>query len=236
MKTSKIVTGAVVLALSAGTYGVAEAASSTKATKVSLGTAGLGTAGLGSPQDGIKTVLDGLVTKGTITAAQETAIIAALDAARPAKPVDGPRGMGGFGKIGGADIQTVITTTLGIDAATLQAGLQAGKSLATIAGTKTQALITAIVAAQTKAIDAAVTAGKLTAAQATTLKADLVTRVTTEVNEVHPAGAPGAGFGGKGGRGPGKGHGGHGGDDMGGMSGTAPALGAPSTSGSSSNG
>ena len=42
MKTSRIVAGALVVALSAGTYGVAEAATSsksTKTTKVSLGTA-----------------------------------------------------------------------------------------------------------------------------------------------------------------------------------------------------
>ena len=135
MKTSRIVAGALVVALSAGTYGVAEAATSsksTKTTKVSLGTANtasFGKGGFGGPNDAnIKTVLDGLVTKGTITAAQETAIIAALDAARPAMPAQPAGGPVGFG---GVDIQKIVTTTLGTDAATLQSDLQAGKSLAT---------------------------------------------------------------------------------------------------------
>ena len=102
----------------------------------------------------------------------------------------------------GFDKQSVILSTLGIDAATLSAGLQAGKSLATIAGTKTQALIDALVAAETKAIDAAVTAGKMTAAQATTAKAGLVAHVTAEVNQV-------GGVGPMGGRGHGRGMGGN---------------------------
>ena len=246
MKTSRIVAGALVVALSAGTYGVAEAASgskaikvsTTKTTKVSLGTATntkFGKGGFDAPDGAnIQTVLDGLVTKGTITAAQETAILAALNAARPAQPAGGPIGFGGV------DIQKVVTTTLGIDAATLQADLKAGQSLATIAGSKTAALITAIVTAESTAIDAAVTAGKLTAAQATTLKSGLVANVTTEVNETHPAGAGGlggfGGFGGMGGFG-GHGHGGpNGAGGMGGMGGNAPALGAPSTTAPSTNG
>jgi len=144
--------------------------------------------------DPITSVLAGLVTKGTITQAQSDAITAALAAARP------QNGLNGFGGgTPGFDKQAVILSTLGIDAATLQAGLQAGKSLATIAGSKTQALIDALVAAETKAIDAAVTAGKLTAAQATTAKAGLVAHVTAEVNQVGPIGPIGKmGIGGRG--------------------------------------
>ena len=152
--------------------------------------------------DPITSVLASLVSKGTITQAQSDAITAALAAARPQV------GQGGFGGMGagtpGFDKQSVILSTLGIDAATLHSGLQAGKSLATIAGAKTQALIDALVAAETKAIDAAVTAGKMTTAQATTAKAGLVAHVTAEVNQVGPMGPMGMG---------GRGHG-HGMGDM----------------------
>lgn len=141
--------------------------------------------------DPIASVLAGLVTKGTITQAQSDAITAALAAARP------QMGLGGMGAgTPGFDKQAVILSTLGIDAATLKAGLVAGKSLATIAGTKTQALIDALVAAETKAIDAAVTASKMTAAQATTAKAGLVAHITAEVNQVGGVGfAMGRGHG-----------------------------------------
>ena len=155
--------------------------------------------------DPITSVLAGLVTKGTITQAQSDAITAALAAARPTIGQGGMGGMGGGTP--GFDKQAVILSTLGIDAATLSAGLQAGKSLATIAGTKTQALIDALVAAETKAIDAAVTAGKMTAAQATTAKAGLVAHVTAEVNQV-------GGVGPMGGRGHGRGMGDMDGDHL----------------------
>ena len=167
-------------------------ASTTTSTRPSIGGM-MGDRGV----DPITSVLAGLVTKGTITQAQSDAITAALAAARP------QIGQGGMGAgTPGFDKQAVILSTLGIDAATLQAGFQAGKSLATIAGTKTQALIDALVAAETKAIDAAVTAGKMTAAQATTAKAGLVAHVTAEVNQVGPMGPMG-----------GRGHG-HGMGDM----------------------
>jgi hypothetical protein len=49
-------------------------------------------------------------------------------------------------------------------------------------------LISVLVAEATKRIDAAVTAGKISAATATTLKSNLTTRITAEVNEVHSKG------------------------------------------------
>jgi hypothetical protein len=132
----------------------------------------------------VSTVLSDLVSKGTINQSQSDAITAALKAAAPAAPAMGAgKGMGGFGKNSAAR-QAVITSTLGITAADLQAARQAGKSLATLAGAKTDALITALVNFEITEIDAAVTAGKLTAAQATTIKANLNTRVTNEVNSV----------------------------------------------------
>ena len=98
------------------------------------------------------------------------------------------------------DKQAVILSTLGIDATTLRTQLQAGKSLADIAGAKKDALIAALVAAETKAIDDAVAAGKLTAANATSLKANLTAHVTAEVSQVPSAGM--GAMGGKGGMGP----------------------------------
>lgn len=104
---------------------------------------------------------------------------------------DGPRR--GFGP---AELEPVVTATLGIDATTLRSRLAAGETLAAIAGAKKDALITALVAEMTKRIDADVTAGKLTADQAKNLKANLTAHVTEEINEVHK---PGMGhMGGKG--------------------------------------
>ena len=118
-----------------------------------------------------------------------------------------------------AAMKTLISTTIGVDSATVKSRLKAGESLAQIAGAKKDALIAAMVAEKTKHIDAAVTAGKLTAAQATEKKAKLVAHVTEEVNEV-------GGKGHKGGRG-GHGHD-HRGPKGGGMGGAkAPTLPTP---------
>jgi len=190
-KKSSLVASGVVAAITVGSLGVASAATSTKVTLSSKSVAStrptIGGANAVSGTNPFKTVLDGLVTKGTITQAQEDAIIAALDAAKPAGDNDGPGQMGGHdgGPMGGpnqAAEQNAILTTLGITATALQADLAAGQSLATIAGAKTQALITALVAVENSEIDAAVTAGQLTAAQATTEKAGVLARVTAHVN------------------------------------------------------
>lgn len=140
------------------------------------------------------------------------------------------RPMGGKGGPLGADraaIKVLISTTIGVDSATVKSRLQAGESLAQIAGAKKDALIAALVADHTKRIDAAVTAGKLTAAQATQMKANLVAHVTEAVNAVGGKGPFGKGpKGGKDGRG-GHGHD-HRGPKGGGMGGaTAPTLPTP---------
>ena len=140
------------------------------------------------------------------------------------------RPMGGKGGPLGADraaIEALVSTTIGVDSATVKSRLQAGESLAQIAGAKKDALIAALVADHTKRIDAAVTAGKLTAAQATQMKTNLVAHVTEEVNEVGGKGPFGKGpKGGKDGRG-GHGHD-HRGPKGGGMGGaTAPTLPTP---------
>jgi len=226
--TKKKVIAVVVttLALTAGSIGVAGAASkaSQKVSVTKSSTRIAGQVGVG-PEQALATILKDLVTKGTLTQAQADAVTAAAAAAKAAH--DANRPMGGKGGPLGADraaIETLVSTTIGVDTATIKSRLQAGESLAQIAGAKKDALIAALVADETKRIDAAVTAGTLTAAQATTLKANLVAHVTAEVNAVGGKGPFGKGpKGGKGGHG---GRGGHGhGGPMGGA--TAPTLPAP---------
>ncbi len=185
MKKNKVAIAALAAALSFGSLTAASA---------DMGHA------VGVPPQ-VSTVLSSLVAKGTITQAQADAITAALTAAAPTAPatptpgkpaiggMGGKGGMGGMGGKGGfgmntAARQSIITSTLGITADDLKAARVAGKSLAVLAGAKTDALITALVNYDSTQIDAAVTAKTLTAAQATTLKANLKTRITAEVNNV----------------------------------------------------
>ena len=203
MKTKKpLMVAGLIAALSMGSIGVA-VASTHSAHKVSSSTPSV------VQVDPAAAVLAKLVTAGTITQAQSTVILAALEAARPpmgsGEDGEGPMGHGkmGHGPMGfnlGKNI-VIVTSTLGITAAQLQTDLAAGKSLATIAGTKTAALITALVAAETTEINARVTSGKITQAQATTLIAGLQALVTTVVNATPPVGGMehgkhGHGFGG----------------------------------------
>jgi hypothetical protein len=231
--TKKKVIAVVVttLALTAGSIGVAGAASkaSQKVSVTKSSTKVAGQMGV-APEQALATILKDLVSKGTLTQAQADALTAAVTAAKAAH--DATHQMGGKGGPLGADraaIETLVSTTIGVDTATIKSRLQAGESLAQIAGAKKDALIAALVADETKRIDAAVTAGKLTAAQATEMKTNLVAHVTEEVNAVGGKGPFGKGpKGGKGGHGGRGGHG-HGGPMGGGMGGaTAPTLPAPS--------
>lgn len=132
---------------------------------------------------------------------------------------DRDRSMGGKGGPHGADraaTQALISATIGVDSATIKSRLQAGESLALIAGAKKDALIAVLVTDHTKRIDAAVAAGTITAAQADVMKSKVVEHVTAKVNAV--GGKHGFGKGGHG-----RGHGGHG--SKGGMK--APTLPTP---------
>jgi polyhydroxyalkanoate synthesis regulator phasin len=213
------------VALTASSFGVANAASKAKVTRTTFTT--VSNKAVGAPGRGqeLATLLSALVAKGTITQSQADAILAAQTAAEAARP-QGPKD----GLKGGFDQKlALISTTLGIDSPTVLSRLKAGESLATIAGTKKAALITALVADETKRIDAAVTAGKLTADQATTLKANLVAHVTAEVEATAPLGGK---MGDKGGMGPKGPHGEKGGKGPK-MGGAAPTIPAPSTTTSS---
>lgn len=209
MKTNKpLMVAGLIAAISMGSIGIAEASpkhANTVSNSVNV-----------AQVDPDAAVLAKLVTAGTITQAQSTIILAALQAAHPALPPMGG-GKGGKGP-GGFNLQediNVVTTTLGITAAQLQTSLASGQTLAFIAGAKTPALITALVAAETTEINARVTSGALTQAQATTLIAGLNATITTIVNTPLPVGGPGHG-------GMGHGHGMHGG--MGAPSGTPGAA------------
>jgi polyhydroxyalkanoate synthesis regulator phasin len=212
------------LALTAGSIGVAGAASkaSQRVSVTKSSTKVAGQVGVG-PEQALATILKDLVSKGTLTQAQADALTAAVTAAKAAHDADRPMGgMGGPQDADRAALEALVSKTIGVDTATIKSRLQAGESLAQIAGAKKDALIAVLVAEKTKHIDAAVTAGKLTAAQAVEKKANLVAHVTEEVNEV----------GGKGHKGDKDGRGGHGHDHRGpkggGMGGaTAPTLPTP---------
>ena len=226
------------VALTVGSFGVAQASQkSTKVTRTSISVVGNpGQAGKPDRSAELSALLATLVSKGTLTQAQADAVVAAAKSAEAARDALRPAKVG-KGMKGDRDAQlTLIASTLGTDTKTVLTRMQAGESLATIAGAKKDALITALVADETKRIDAAVTAGALTAAQATTLKTNLLAHVTAEVNAVRPIGEPRGGMkgdhgdrGGKGGmkgdRGPGRGKGG----PMGG----APVIPAPTATTSS---
>ena len=154
--------------------------------------------------DWAKSALDPLVSNGTITQAQADAVIAALDAARPAHgPGEkGGRGGHGFGKLSAA------ASALGMTEADLRTALEGGKSLATIAGEKGIAVskvVDALVAQLKTHLGEEVAAGKYTQAEADQILADAKTRIEAFVNGTAPAGGKGFGPGGRGGHGHGPG-------------------------------
>ena len=190
-------------ALSIGSVGVATA-SQGKSTSVRTSTTKTTVNAVANPMAGqmmdgretaLKSILAGLVTKGTITQAQSDAITAAVTAARAAHEAGGVSDKSANSARRTAH-EALIATTIGIDAATIKTRLAAGETLGAIAGAKKSALITALVAEATKEIDAAVTAGKMTAAQATTMKTGLTERITNGIDSVR--GAMGSGMGGRG--------------------------------------
>jgi hypothetical protein len=159
--------------------------------------------------DWAKSVLDGLVAKGTITQAQADEILAALQAARPDHG-PGPGGKGGphgFGRDLDAAAQA-----LGMTADELRTALQGGQSLADVAkakGVDVSKVVDALVAQLKAHLDEEVKSGKHTQAEADQILAEAKTRIDAFVNGTAPAGGPG--FGGPGG-GRGHGHGGPGQD------------------------
>jgi hypothetical protein len=140
----------------------------------------------------LKAILDALVTKGTITQAQEDAILQAVTAAEPTPkpnvPNTKPRTTvpSVMSLIG--DLTKAASSYLGMDTTTLLTELRGGKSVADIAngleaqGKSAQGLIDTLTKTANDKLDAAVTANKLTADQAATLKPKIAAEIGTFVN------------------------------------------------------
>lgn len=141
-----------------------------------------------SPQSWFKDVLDGLVRDGTITQAQEDAIVKALQDAKPARGERwfDHRGPLGHGRIGlGLD---EVAEALGIPLDELRTELQT-KTIAQIAeehGIDVQKVIDDVTATAKAALDNAVEAGRITQAQADARLAALKDKLTRLVNEKLP--------------------------------------------------
>jgi hypothetical protein len=165
------------------------------------GTVTAPTAGSAKPAKGewAKSVLDGLVAKGTISQAQADEILAALNAARPAH---GPgKGHGrGFAKLDAA------AKVLGVTVEDLRSALEGGKSLAAVAqekGIDVAKVVDALVAEFKVHLDQEVASGIHTQAEADQKLADARARLEAFVNGTAPPGGPGGFSGGRHGRGPG---------------------------------
>ena len=144
--------------------------------------------------DGVAAVLAELVKAGTITQAQSDAISKAL--------VNAPAAAKAAAEAQRVAHEKLIADTVGVAWADIQTRLQAGETLAAIAGAKKDALITALVKEATDRITADVAAGRLTEAQATDLKTGLTERITADVSSIHKApAAMGKGGSGKGAKG-----------------------------------
>ena len=152
--------------------------------------------GKGERGAGFSKVLDGLLTKGTLTKDQVDSIKKAMEDARTSFKAE-------LDERRSAHLK-VITDALGITETDLTARLKAGETLAAIAGDKKDALVNALVAFHTKQIDDALAAGKLTSERAAAMKANLKDHVTKMVERVKaPKDGLGKGkkFGHKGGKG-----------------------------------
>lgn len=143
-----------------------------------------------------KSVLDGLVAKGTITQAQADEILAALNAARPAH---GPgKGHGrGFAKLDAA------AKVLGMTVEELRSALEGGESLAAVAqekGIDLAKIVDALIAEFKAHLDEEVASGIHTQAEADRKLGEARNRLEAFVNGTAPAGGPGGFRGGRHGR------------------------------------
>jgi hypothetical protein len=209
-----IATGSLAVA-ALSPLGAASAQSTDSTTTTTPATGSAATTAAPARGGALKSVLDGLVSDGTITQAQADAITAKVDAARAANPAP-DKGMRG---VGGATLDD-IATALGITTTDLQTQLKAGATLSSIAGDKLPALTTLLTDKANARIDQALTDGKITAETAATMKAAVPAKVTAMLDGTAPLGGPG---------GPG-GHGGPG--EHGGRPGRGPADGAAPADGS----
>lgn len=168
------------------------------AAVLTVGTAGIVTAA-GVQGHGPASVLSGLVSDGTLTQAQADKVADAFKKQR--EEMQQQR------EAQRAEMQALISKTLGISEADLEAARKEGKSLKDIAGDKRDELVAAMVAFETAKIDKAVADGKLTQEQADKMKANMQERTENRVDGKGPDGngprQRGGGPGGPGGSGEG---------------------------------
>lgn len=205
MRTSKITVLAVAGALgvtglgAVAVGGPALAASAPQATATEDGT-GEDTSWLADRVSRITEALSGLVGDGTITQDQADKVASALggsDALRggPGMGLDMGAGMGhdmgaGMGHDTGAGLDSA-ATALGLTPDEVRTGLEAGKSLADLAGEQgvdVQQVIDALVADATARIDQRLAAGDLTQERADAMKSGLADRVAERVQNARPGG------------------------------------------------
>ncbi len=139
------------------------------------------------PKDGTKTILDKLVANGTITQAQEDAILKAFkDATEQHKEKRGDAEGAVLLKRLLADLMKLSVSYIGLPRDAVSAQLRAGKSLGEIADTQPgksrQGLIDSDVAKVSAQIDALVAAGKVTKERADEFKSHLTEHVTKLVD------------------------------------------------------
>src|SRR5688572_23797063 len=121
-----------------------------------------------------------LVSNGTVTQAQADAVIAALEAGRPAKGSGGHRGHGPHGHG-----LSAAATALGMTEAELRTAIQGGQTLAQVAqskGVSVDTLVNAIVAEIKTKLNEQVASGRLTQAQADERLAEATERTKAFVN------------------------------------------------------
>jgi hypothetical protein len=145
----------------------------------------------------VRGALAPLVEKGTINQAQADAVIAALEAAKPAKG-PGRHGPGGKGFRGGPGRLDAAAGAIGITPEELRTALQGGQSLADVAkskGVDPEKVVSALVAELKAHLDQEVASGEHTRAEADQKLAGATERIRAFVNGERPLkGGPG-GFG-----------------------------------------
>ena len=143
----------------------------------------------GGPRAKFKGVLDKLVTDGTITQAQEDAIIQAMKDEVAGKPGNGgPRAGGPRLRVLEGMVQ-VSADTIQVSVDDLKAALKSGQSVADVANAHSvnpSDVVTAIVNAGNAKVDQAVTGGKLTQERADKLKSKLPDLADKFVNHTKP--------------------------------------------------
>lgn len=193
-RTTKLIGGAAVLLIGAGTG--AAIASSNDTTRSSESKAIIDDAAqqLGIPSsklsDALKQALmdrvDAAVAAGRITKAQGDALKQRIQS-EDFPIIGGPgRGFGHFGFFHRLD---AAATYIGVTEAELRTELENGKTLAQVAqdhGKSVDGLVNALVADAKQKLDDAVAAGKLTRAQADDMLSGLKDRIANLVNEAKP--------------------------------------------------